>query len=92
MRLKLSIVARGLSRLRIQDEMAIQIRNPKAEARKKSEGRNPTIVFGPVRKASSQVSNENFGFRISAFFRISDFGLRILHLAHNRRVHRPAAT
>ena len=49
--------------------LKLKIRNPKPEIRKKSEARNPKrgCGFGSV----------NFGFRISAFFRVSDFGLRI---------------
>jgi zinc protease len=45
----------------------VEIRNPKAEGRKNSEARNPKGPTDALR----------FGYRISAFFRPSDFGLRI---------------
>jgi hypothetical protein len=51
-----------------------QIRNPKAEGRKKSEGRNPN-QNPPKTRAALWVSD--FGLRISAFFRSSAFDLRI---------------
>src|SRR6516225_7454361 len=60
-----------------------EIRNPKAEGRKRSEGRNPKV---PVRLQNRGLSSEwsapsaasflDFGFRNSAFFRPSAFGFR----------------
>lgn len=51
------------------------IRMPDAEIRMKSDSRNPKV--SPV--GEQQESNaRGFGFRISRFFRASDFGLRIL--------------
>jgi zinc protease len=52
------------------NEELVEIRNPKAEARMKSEGRNPKTepAHQPARL---------FGFRFSAFLRPSDFGPRI---------------
>jgi hypothetical protein len=48
----------------------VKIRNPKSEIRRKSEGRNPKGLPAHDR-------HSGFGFRISGFLRISDFGLRI---------------
>jgi predicted Zn-dependent peptidase len=52
------------------NEELVEIRNPKAETRMKSEGRNPKTA--PAHQAARL-----FGFRFSAFLRVSDFGLRI---------------
>jgi hypothetical protein len=52
-----------------------EIRNPKAEGRKKSEIRTPKSETRS--KVSADGTAPYFGFRPSAFFRISDFGLRI---------------
>ena len=52
------------------NEELVEIRNPKAEARMESEGRNPKTepAYQPARL---------FGFRVSALLRPSDFGPRI---------------
>jgi hypothetical protein len=47
-----------------------QIRNPGAEIRRRSEGRNPNGWWRHV------LFNSCFGFRISFGFRFSDFGFR----------------
>ena len=49
--------------------MKHEIRNPKSEIRRKLEGRNLT--------ERSKDERGGFGFQISDFFRISDFGFRI---------------
>jgi ABC-type Fe3+ transport system permease subunit/DNA-binding beta-propeller fold protein YncE len=62
-------------------------RRPKAETRKKAEIRNPNQMAAQVSPFSEASTKENlvtsrrrqFGFRISAFFRASDFGLRIYY-------------
>jgi hypothetical protein len=48
----------------------MKIRNPKSEIRRKPEGRNPKGLPAHDR-------HSGFGFRISGFLRVSDFGLRI---------------
>src|SRR5581483_4780473 len=53
-----------------------EIRRPKAEIRKKSEGRNPRQT------ARSRSPLHTFGLRLSGFFRISAFGFRIWRLLH----------
>jgi hypothetical protein len=50
-------------------EALVETRNPKAETRMKSEGRNPKAHL-------IQRLRGLFGFRVSAFFRPSVFGLR----------------
>ena len=52
-------------------EALVETRNPKAETRMKSEGRNPKAHL-------IQRLRGLFGFRVSAFFRPSGFGLRTL--------------
>ena len=52
-------------------EALVETRNPKAETRMKSEGRNPKAHL-------IQRLRGLFGFRVSAFFRPSDLGLRSL--------------
>jgi hypothetical protein len=46
-----------------------QIRNPKADNRRKAEARNPKAWLARLPNL--------FGLRLSGFFRTSDFGLRI---------------
>jgi predicted Zn-dependent peptidase len=50
-------------------EARMEIRNPKSEIRRKSDGRDPTTQ-------PAQHTVGLFGFRISGFLRISDFGFR----------------
>jgi zinc protease len=52
------------------NEEIVEIRNPKTEGRKKSEGQDPNAE--PTRR-----SPDLFGFRFSGLLRASDFGLRI---------------
>jgi hypothetical protein len=66
----------------------VKIRNPKSENRRKSEIRNPSTTFVPAIRVPAVAGGNSrlpqslrrsaFGFRISAFLRISDFGFRIL--------------
>ena len=50
-------------------EVSVEIRRPKPETRRKSEGRSPKVT-------PDGLSASPFGFRVSAFFRTSNFGLR----------------
>ena len=52
-------------------ETLVEVRSPKSEVRLQSEGRNPNAEPAPHDRCI-------FGLRVSAFFRPSDFGLRIL--------------
>ena len=53
-------------------------RNPKSEIRKKPEARNPNGQAAPISPVFPILPEvRRFGFRISGFFRISDFGFRI---------------
>src|ERR1051325_10152397 len=68
-----------------------EIRNPKAEIRKKAEIRNPkvrsAILLGEYKDKRAGADRivrfemlSDFGFRASGFFRISAFGFRISNL------------
>ena len=48
-----------------------EIRNPKSEARRKSESRNPRSCN---RSPAARAADSNFGFRASFGFRLSGFG------------------
>jgi hypothetical protein len=52
-----------------------QIRNPKVETRKKSEGQTPNLL--PPQREASAADKACFVFRDSDFLRVSAFGLRI---------------
>jgi hypothetical protein len=61
-----------------------EVRNPKPEGQKKAEVRNPihTLIFFCLNLFASLITgSRRVGFRISDFFRPSDFGLRIYMLA-----------
>src|ERR1039457_6059006 len=52
-----------------------KIRKPKAESRRKSEVRSPNSKL--TQRTRHSGDRAIFGFRVSAFFRVSGFGLRI---------------
>src|SRR6266404_5397697 len=59
---------------------------PSREQNPKPEGRNPKEVRRPKPESEERRTRGLFGFRISTFFRPSDFGLRVSIASHFSRL------